>query len=56
MTSPAIIDESPKKRICPSDSSIALRNAYRHTRGAVNGRMPSITSMSANAPASSSII
>jgi hypothetical protein len=45
---------SPKKRICPSLSFIARSNTPRHAVGLKNGSKPSATSISANAPSSTS--
>src|SRR4051794_24729951 len=46
------MEESPKKRICPSLNSVILRKVWRHTEGARNGRMPSMISISAKAMSS----
>lgn len=43
------------KRICPSLIFVARSNTPRHIGGLRNGRKPSTTSISANAPSSSSM-
>ena len=44
----------PMKRICPSLICVARSKTRRHCAGLMNGSNPSITSISANAPNSSS--
>jgi hypothetical protein len=46
--------ERPMKRICPSVIFIARSKTPRHLVGLMNGRNPSTTSISANAPTSKS--
>lgn len=48
-STPASIEVKPMKRNCPSDNSVTRRKVSRHTVGATNGRMPSITSIRARA-------
>ena len=47
--------QSPMKRICPSLIFVARSNTPRHIDGLRNGRKPSTTSISANAPNISSV-
>ena len=46
--------DNAMKRICPSLSFIACSNTARHFTGLMKGSNPSTTSISANAPSSSS--
>src|SRR5471032_1366700 len=48
-SSPASIEESPKKRICPSDIWVIRRKVSRHRVGARKGSRPSMTNIRANA-------
>ena len=48
-TRPQSIEPRPMKRNWPSDISVTRRKVSRHSAGATNGRMPSITSINANA-------
>ena len=45
---------NPRKRICPSLIWMARSNTLRHIGGLKNGKSPSTTNMSANAPSSKS--
>ena len=47
--------DRPMKRICPSLIFVARSNTPRHIGGLRNGSKPSTTSISANAPSSSSM-
>ncbi len=49
------MDARPAKRICPSFISVSDLKVSRHSLGARNGRMPSITSMSAKPANSTSV-
>ncbi len=55
IASPASMLDRPMKRICPSLIFVARSNTPRHIGGLRNGRKPSTTSISANAPSSSSM-
>src|ERR1700674_175744 len=46
---PVTIEEAPTKRICPSDISVSLRKVSRQIVGTRNGKIPSSTSIRANA-------
>jgi hypothetical protein len=48
-STPASIDVSPKKRICPSVMRMMRRNVSRQRLGARNGSNPSMISIKANA-------
>jgi hypothetical protein len=52
---PASMLHSPMKRICPSLIFVARSKTPRHIGGLRNGRKPSTTSISANAPNISSV-
>jgi len=47
--------DRPMKRICPSLIFVARSKTLRHIGGLRKGKKPSITSISANAPSSSSV-
>ena len=52
---PASMLDKPMNRICPSLIFVARSNTPRHIGGLRNGSRPSITSINANAPSSSSV-
>lgn len=49
-----VMEMSPTKRSCPSDSSVTLRNVSRHSEGAQNGIAPSTINSNARAAHSES--
>ena len=54
MSSPASMLDSPRKRSCPSVIRIARSKTRRHEVGLTKGRIPSTTSISAQAASSES--